>query len=185
MAWRSRGLDVNSGVRLVASALVTLILAGTAKAAPSAAPLPVDVHDGLATISSIETGPPTGAPAQLPVTASSAKRIVRHHFGVPCRQKVGVYLVRITGHPGAFDPLPPGHGWTSIARLQVGDLVWIVVIRNAPIPVLAGAGGIVRETLAVIVETMRPRWVIGITIPPRSSWGRRQQSVTPLIVKGR
>jgi hypothetical protein len=77
---------------------------------------------------------------------------------------VGVYLVRVTGHTGPFDPLPTGRGWTPITPLQVGDLAWIVVTRAATIPILGPPGGSYKATLVVIVETTRPKWVVGLTI---------------------
>jgi hypothetical protein len=77
---------------------------------------------------------------------------------------VDVYLVRVTGHPGPFDPLPPGRGWTPITPLQVGDLAWIVVIRDATIPVLGPPRATYKATLVVLVDTTHPKWVVGLTI---------------------
>lgn len=149
------------GFTIVIAALA-LVLAGTAVGAAGAAALPSDVRDGLVG-QSIEVGQPTGAPAQLPVSATRAKRIVKR-LGFVNGHTVGVYLVRVTGHPGPFDPLPAGRGWTPITPLQVGDLAWIVVIRDATIPILGPPGGSYKATLVVIVETTRPKWVVGLTI---------------------
>jgi hypothetical protein len=149
-------------MRVVTVVIGALALAPTGLGATGTAALPSDVRDGLAG-QAIEVGQPTGAPAQLPVSATRAKRIVRR-LGFVNGSAVGVYLVRVTGHPGPFDPLPTGRGWTPITPLQVGDLAWIVVIRNATIPILGPPGGSYAATLVVIVETRRPEWVVGLTI---------------------
>jgi hypothetical protein len=152
-------------MRVFTVVVAALVLAATVGAAVRAAALPTDVRGGLAE-DSIEVGPPTGAPARLPVSAARAKGIVKRHFSPFHGHRISVYLVRITGHPGLFDPLPQGRGWTSITPLQVGDLAWIVVIRGVPIPINGPPGGTVRETLVVIVETTHPKWVVGLTIGP-------------------
>lgn len=146
----------------VAVAAFVLLVTATAVEAAGTVALPSDLRDGL-TAQSVEVGQPTGAPAQLPVSATRAKRIVKR-LGFVNGHAVGVYLVRVTGHPGPFDPLPPGRGWTPIAPLQVGDLAWIVVIRDATIPILGPPGGTYRATLVVIVDTTHPKWVVGLTI---------------------
>ena len=146
----------------VAVAAFVLLVTATAVEAAGTVALPSDVRDGL-TAQSVEVGQPTGAPAQLPVSATRAKRIVKR-LGFVNGHAVGVYLVRVTGHPGPFDPLPPGRGWTPIAPLQVGDLAWIVVIRDATIPILGPPGGTYKATLVVIVDTTHPKWVVGLTI---------------------
>ena len=146
----------------VAVAAFVLLVTATAVEAAGTVALPSDVRDGL-TAQSVEVGQPTGAPAQLPVSATRAKRIVKR-LGFVNGHAVGVYLVRVTGHPGPFDPLPPGRGWAPIAPLQVGDLAWIVVIRDATIPILGPPGGTYRATLVVIVDTTHPKWVVGLTI---------------------
>jgi hypothetical protein len=51
----------------------------------------------------------------------------------------------------------------------LGDLAWIVVIRGVPIPINGAPGGTVRETLVAIVETTRPKWVVGLTIAPAAA----------------
>jgi hypothetical protein len=149
-------------MRVFTVVIAALVLAATALGAAGTAAVPSDVRDGLAA-QSIEVGLPTGAPAQLPVSATRAKRIVKR-LGFVNGHAVGVYLVRVTGHPGPFDPLPAGHGWTPITPLQVGDLAWIVVIRDATIPILGPPGGTYKATLVVIVETTHPKWVVGLTI---------------------
>jgi hypothetical protein len=149
-------------MRVFTAVLGALVLAATALAAAGTAALPSDVRDGLVA-QSIEVRQPTGAPAQLPVSATRAKRIVKR-LGFVNGHTVGVYLVRVTGHPGPFDPLPPGRGWTPITPLQVGDLAWIVVIRDATIPITGPPGGSYKATLVVIVETTHPKWVVGLTI---------------------
>jgi hypothetical protein len=154
---------VNSDMRVFAVVLAAVALAGQARAAAHTVALPSDVRDGL-TAESIEIGSPIGAPARLPVSAARAKRIVRPMMRFYRGYSGGVYLVRITGHPGPFDPLPPGRGWTTITPLQVGDLAWIVVIRDATIPITGPLGGSYQATLVVIVETTRPAWVTGFTI---------------------
>jgi len=146
----------------VAVAAFVLLVTATAVEAAGTVALPSDVRDGL-TAQSVEVGQPTGAPVQLPVSATRAKRIVKR-LGFVNGHAVGVYLVRVTGHPGPFDPLPPGRGWTPIAPLQVGDLAWIVVIRDATIPILGPPGGTYKATLVVIVDTTHPKWVVGLTI---------------------
>jgi len=100
------------------------------------------------------------------VSATRAKRIVKR-LGFVNGYAVGGYLVRVTGHPGPFDPLPTGRGWTPITPLQVGDLAWIVVIRDATIPIRGPPGGSYKATLVVFVETTRPQWVVGLTIASR------------------
>jgi hypothetical protein len=149
-------------MRVVTVVIAALVLAATALGATGTAALPSDVRDGLVA-QSLEVGEPTGAPAQLPVSATRAKRIVKR-LGFVNGHAVGVYLVRVTAHAGPFDPLPPGRGWTPITPLQVGDLAWIVVIRDATIAILGPPGGSYKATLVVIVETTRPKWVVGLTI---------------------
>src|SRR5438552_1716 len=124
-------------MRLLMVISVALVLAPSAGAVVSAAALPTDVREGLAEYS-IDVGPPFDAPARLPVSASRAKAVVRRHLFHG--RRVGVYLVRITGHPGLFDPRPPGHAWMTIDPLQVGDLAWIVVVRGVQIPVTSNPG---------------------------------------------
>jgi hypothetical protein len=145
--------------------VAALVLAAPAGATVRVAALPADVREGLAA-DSIEVGPTTGAPARLPISAARAKQVVKRYFSPFRGHRIGVYLVRIAGHPGLFDPVPQGHSWTTIAPLRVGDLAWIVVIRNVTIPITGPAGGTVKETLAVIVETTEPRYVVGMTIAP-------------------
>jgi hypothetical protein len=152
-------------MRIFTVVIAALVVVATAGAAIRTAALPIDARDGLAN-DSIEIGPPTGAPGQLPVSAARAKRVVKRHFGAFHCHGIGVYLVRITGHPGPFDPLPPGRGWTTITPLQVGDLAWIVVIRGATIPITGQPGGSYKATLVAIVETTHPKWVVGLTIAP-------------------
>jgi hypothetical protein len=149
-------------MRVFMVALGALVLAATGLGATGTAALPSDVRDGLVA-QSIEVGQPTGAPAELPVSATRAKRIVKR-LGFVNGHASGVYLVRVIGHLGPFDPLPPGRGWTPITPLQVGDLAWIVVIRDATIPILGPPGGTYKATLVVIVESTRPKWVVGLTI---------------------
>jgi hypothetical protein len=149
-------------MRVITVVFAALVLTATSNAATQITALPSDVRDGLMA-QSLEVGQPTGAPARLPVSAVRAKRIVKR-LGFVNGHTVGVYLVRVTGHPGPFDPLPPGRGWTPITPLQVGDLAWIVVIRDATIPITGPPGGTYKATLVVIVETTRPKWVVGLTI---------------------
>jgi hypothetical protein len=154
-------------VRIATALLAALVLAAPAGASVRAAALPTDVRDGLAHYS-VDVGPPTDAPGRLPVSAARAKAILTRYFGWEAHgHKIGTYLLRITGHPGPFEPLLPGHAWTTINPLQVGDLAWIGVIRNVSIPITGPPGGTVRETLVVIVETTRPKWVVGLTLAPR------------------
>ena len=149
-------------MRVFTVVIGALVLAATALGATGTAALPSDVRDGLAA-QSIEVGQPTGAPARLPVSATRAKQIVKR-LGFVNGHAAGVYLVRVTAHPGPFDPLPPSHGWTPIMPLQVGDLAWIVVIRDARIPILGPPGGTYKATLVVIVETTHAKYVVGLTI---------------------
>jgi hypothetical protein len=150
-------------MRVFIVVVAAVVLAATARAAAHTTPLPSDVRDGLVA-QSLEVGQPTGAPARLPVSAARAKPIAKRQFGFVHGHGVGVYLVRITGHPSPFDPLPAGRGWTPIAPLQVGDLAWIVVMRDATIPRLGPPGGTYKATLVVIVETRHPKYVVGLTI---------------------
>jgi hypothetical protein len=60
--------------------------------------------------------------------------------------------------------VPGALGWTDIRPLQVGGLAWVVVIRNATIPILGPPGGSYCATFVVLVQTAQPRWVVGLTI---------------------
>lgn len=151
--------------RLIALAGVVLAVSPSAMAAGHIA-LPADVQAGLA-------AHPIGveqainiSPRSVAVTAQRALRIAKRDFEWARGTRPAVYLIRIVTHPGVFDPPVPGaSGWTDIHPLQVGDLAWVVVIRNAKIPILGPhGGGSDRATLAVLVQTTQPRWVVGLLI---------------------
>jgi hypothetical protein len=136
--------------------------AGRIAAAPQ---LPADVQAGLAARSIDVEQAINVSRDSVAVTARRALRIVKRSFGGAHGTQPAVHLVRIVAHPAVFDPSVPGAlGWTDIGPLQVGDLAWVVVIRNATIPILGPPGGTYCATLVVLVQTAQPRWVVGLTI---------------------
>ncbi len=52
----------------------------------------------------------------------------------------------------------------DIASTLIGSLAWLVVTRNATIPMTGPRGGTYAATLAAIVQTQRPRFVVALTI---------------------
>lgn len=162
-------------MRILAIFVVFSALALPAMAAarpiPSPSPVPQDVRDALAQWSSIGVADATDvAPSTLPVGPARAYRAAAKAFARDARPKtvlaigsgwslllthpITISLVRLTGRP-------QGAGWTDIDPLQVGDLVWIVVIRNVPIPNLGPpnplSGSFWLESLVVFVRTDVPR----------------------------
>jgi hypothetical protein len=46
------------------------------------------------------------------------------------------------------------------------NLAWIVVMGDVTIPITGPPGGSYQATLVVLVETTRPKWVVGFTMAP-------------------
>jgi hypothetical protein len=153
--------------RVLPVALVVLVLSPAAASARivAASRLPTDVQAGLAAQSIGVAQTTDVSPDSLAVTAHRALGIAKRNFGWIRGERPDAYLIRIIDHPDVFDPPVVGaSGWTDIHPLQVGDLAWLVVIRNAKVPILCPPGGSYRSTLAVLVETTQPEYALGMTI---------------------
>lgn len=145
-------------VRLILLSVAALVPAVTATASAGCpAPLPADVQQGLAAHSIGVVDASDVAPGALPVRARQALRVAKRNFGWTHGGPTTVHLVRLV------DP-PPGRCFTGTGTLQPGSLAWLVVIRNATIRMLGGRGASYTATLAVFVETSRPRFVVALTI---------------------
>lgn len=146
---------------------VALALAlGFASRAAATTSVPPDVIGGLARESILVEGVAVSRLGGA-VAADAAIRVVVPVLTAYAGLRPSAYLVRIVAHPRAFDPLPPGTGWSSISPLQVGDLAWLVVVRDARIPSLnPHHPRVLIETLVFLVRTDAPKWVAGMTIWP-------------------
>jgi hypothetical protein len=122
------------------------------------APLPDDVRQGLVA-KRIGVADASGVPSSsLPVSAAHAERVARRNFGWTRGRPLTVHLVRLTD-PGSG----PAHA------LRVGSIQWLVVLRNAHIPILGGPSGRIGRgyrtvPLAVFVDTTKPRFLVALTI---------------------
>ncbi len=142
---------------------------GAATVSPAATPVrvPRDVQRTLASEYSIAVADVAPAAARLVrVRPQQAIGVAKRRFpwnlrsskpaGWMLAQTVRAHLVRL-GKP------PKGKVALNTAPLQVGDLAWLVVVRNAEVPVLGPPGGSYVTTVAVLVEPNRRHAVLAVT----------------------
>ena len=110
-------------------------------------------------------------PSSVAVSYLRADRIALRKFGWVARpyaasgwvrvHRVTVHLVRVVPPPIGW---PDRRGFVSTAPLKPGDLAWLVVIRDATIPILGPPGGTYIAPLAIFVRTDEPSFVVALTI---------------------
>ncbi len=136
---------------------------------PSPTVVPADVRTALAQLSVGVASPVDVNPSLLAVRYKAALRIARRKVSWMIRpyrsdwsrvHRVTVHLVRIV--PPL--PLPDHQGYVSIAPLRIGDLAWLVVMRDATIPILGPPGGTYVAPIAVFVRTDQRKFVVAVTI---------------------
>jgi hypothetical protein len=137
--------------------------------APSPTRVPADVRTALAELSVGVASPVDIDPSLLSVRYKTALRIAQKHVGRMVRpyrsgwsrvHRIAIHLVRIV--PPI--PLPDHHGFVSLAPLRIGDLAWLIVMRDATIPVLGPPGGTYVAPIAVFVRTDEPAFVVAMSL---------------------
>jgi hypothetical protein len=157
-----------------------LVIAPAANAATTSAPWPTPVPDYVkARLVDYSIGADDAvdvAPASLKVPLRQARQValkhfdwaLRHHDGSSRVGRITVHLVRlsaVTTASGRVDFIGPPH-------LHVGDLAWLVVIRDVSIPNLgppAPPGRPPRPLtyladIGVFVRTDTPNWVSAVSL---------------------
>jgi hypothetical protein len=154
---------------LVAILIPAATQAARTERSPSPTPIPDDVRLGLAQLSIGVSSPGEVKPSSLPVRYKQALRIARKKVGWMIRpamsgwvrvHRITLHLVRLTPPP----VLPERRGFVSAAPLRIGDLAWLVVVRDATIPVLGPPGGTYIAPLAVLVRTDQARFVVAMSL---------------------
>ena len=117
-------------------------------------PLPPEVTAGLSPYG-IEV---VAAETTVPVSAHRATRIARRHVRISIRPypsawvrvgRVSAHLVRVVHRDFA---------------LREGQIVWLVVIRDASIPVLGPRGGTYFASIGVFVASDDARFIEAVTL---------------------
>jgi hypothetical protein len=156
-------------VRLATLGLVgfiALTTAATGRATAAPPPLPPDVQHALADFS-IGVVDARDVPAKsLPVSRRAALHAARHRtvWGAPPAllgwrvvPEVKVYLVRLT------ERLAGSKAAVKTDPLVAGDLAWLVIVRNAEIPLLGPPDKAhMLVNVAVLVQTTTPNTVASV-----------------------
>jgi hypothetical protein len=152
---------------VIPAAVFGLSLVGSATPATTAGSVPRDVQQALATeysiaVSAVSAPPGVGQirPAQA---IAAAKR--RFYWGKNLTLGDGWVLPRtVSARLVRLGDKPDGKVVVDTHPLGPGSLAWLVIIRNADIPVLGPPGGNYIATMAVLVEASRPHAVVGVAI---------------------
>lgn len=152
---------------IISAAALSLSLVGSARPATRAGGVPRDVQQALATEYSIAVSavsPHAGVGQIRPAQAiAAAKR--RFYWGKNLTLGDGWVLPRIvSARLVRIGDKPEGKVVVDTSPLGPGSLAWLVIIRNADIPVLGPPGGNYITTMAVLVEASRPHAVVGVTL---------------------
>jgi hypothetical protein len=156
-------------VRLVTLSLVGLLAlttAATGRATTAPPVLPLDVKRALADYS-IGVVDASDVPAKsLGVSRRTALRAARHRtvWGAPPAlqgwrvvPQVSVYLVRLTERPTGSKAA------VKTDPLTAGDLAWLVIVRNAEIPIIGPIEvAHMLVNVAVLVQTTTPHTVASL-----------------------
>jgi hypothetical protein len=172
-----RGGDVSvSSVRVFAMIMLVAVVTpvGGALARTSSTPTPTvvpeDVRAALADLSIGVASATAVNTASLTVGYRRAFRIAEHKAGWMIRayghgwtrvDRLTIHLVRIV--PPLFGE-PDHHAFVSISPLLIGDLAWLIVMRDATIPILGPPGGTYIAPIAVFVRTDVPKFVVATTL---------------------
>lgn len=158
---------------LALAALVAAVPASAHTSARDAVPkptiVPEDVRTALAELSvGVADVPSTNVP-NLPVAYKAAFRVAKSKAGWMARpyRSDWVRVHRITIHLVRIVPplvLPEHHGFVSLAPLRIGDLAWLVLMRDATIPILGPPGGTYIAPIAVFVRTDQPTFVVAVSL---------------------
>jgi hypothetical protein len=154
---------------LVATLVPAATQAAGTEPSPSPTPIPDDVRLGLAQLSIGVSSLAGVKPSSQPVRYQQALRIAKKKVGWMIRpemsgwirvHRITIHLVRLTLPP----VLAERRGFVSTAPLRIGDLAWLVVLRDATIPVLGPPGGIYVAPIAVFVRTDEPKFVVAMSL---------------------
>ena len=158
---------------LALAALVAAVPASPCSSVQDALPkptiVPEDVRTALDQLSVGVAGVPSTNVPNLPVGYKAAFRVAESKAGWMVRpyRSDWVRVHRITIHLVRIVPplvLPDHHGFVSLAPLRIGDLAWLVVMRDATIPILGPPGGTYIAPIAVFVRTEQPTFVAAVTL---------------------
>jgi hypothetical protein len=140
------------------------------RSVPKPTMVPEDVRTALAELSVGVAGLPNTNVPSLPVGYKAAFRVAKNKAGWMVRpyrsnwrrvDRLTIHLVRIV-HPLFGEP--DHHAFVSISPLRIGDLAWLVVMRDATIPILGPRGGTYIASVAVFVRTDEPSFVAAVSL---------------------
>lgn len=139
------------------------------RSVPKPTMVPEDVRTALAELSVGVAGLANTNTPKLPVGYKVAFRVAENKAGWMVRpyRSDWVRVHRITVHLVRIVPplvLPEHHGFVSLAPLRIGDLAWLIVMREATIPILGPPGGAYLAPVAVFVRTDEPSFVAAVSL---------------------